>query len=84
MLLHTIASYLEGDLRSEDKLVTLKQSPGCVHEHQVGDAVNEVHHPLFHTLRCFCTFDCIVEHHTECLQEVYSTMCAIDVRTFCY
>ena len=68
------SSYLEGDLWSEDELVTLKQSPGRIHEHQVGDAINEVHHSLFHILRFFGTFNCIVEHHTEGLQEVYSTV----------
>lgn len=66
--------YLEGDLWSEDELVALKQSPARVHEHQVGDAINEVHHSLFHILRCFSTFNCIVKHHTEGLQEVYSSM----------
>lgn len=71
------SSYLEGDLWSEDELVALKQSPGRIHEHQVGDAINEVHHSLFHILRFFGTFNCIVEHHTEGLQEVDSTVHSI-------
>ena len=71
------SSYLEGDLWSEDELVALKQSPGRVHEHQVGDAINKVYHSLFHILRFFGTFNCIVEHHTEGLQEVYSSVHSI-------
>ena len=62
--------YLECDLWGEDELVTLKQSPGGVHEHKVSDAVDEVLHPLFHIVGLLCTLYCIVEHHTEGLQKV--------------
>ena len=63
-------AYLEGDLRCEDELVPLEQSPGGIHEHGVGDAVDEVQHTLFDLLRGFSSLDGLVEHHTECLKGV--------------
>ena len=60
-------AYLECELGSEGELVALEQPSGGVHEHGVGDAVNQVEHASLDLLGRFCTIYGLVEHHAECL-----------------
>ncbi len=60
-------THLEGDLRGESELVTLKQPSGGVHEHRVRDAVDQVGHSLLHVLGGLGTLNGLVEHNTKCL-----------------
>ena len=59
--------YLEGNLRRESELVSLKQASGGIHKDRVGDTVNEVLHPLVDILRLLSSLYGLVEHHTESL-----------------
>lgn len=63
--------YLECDLRCEYEFVCLEQASRGVHEHRVGEAVYQILHSLTHVIGLGSSINCIVEHHTECLQEAH-------------
>lgn len=57
-------------MRSEGEFVTFKETPGCVHEDRVGDAVYEVSDALIHIFGLFGSLYSLVEDYTEGLDEV--------------
>ena len=80
---YVYTAHLKGDLRCEDELVCLKQASSGVHEHRVGDAVDQILNSLLHIVRLGSSVNCIVEHYTECLHEEINKNYRINLRNTC-
>ena len=63
--------YLEAHLYSENEFVLLKQTPGGVNKHRVGDTVYEVIDTGLHFFCRLSTIYSFLKHHTEGLKNIY-------------